>query len=174
MNIVPKSEEAIAGSLTVLRWQNRFAAVMLGAFSALFASMMFAVVVGVTLSQLPVIGILGAVAGLIVEQKCWMCSITRLRQSFIRLDGDHLEVQGFAAGGTTHVRFRIADILSIEIGRKRDSIAGALPVVRALDGLALAIREKSGASIAFEWAGVVFRREDLAQLVSTFTPHLQK
>ena len=100
--------------------------------------------------------------------------MSKLNQSFIRLNTDGLEVQGLAGGGMAHVRFRLQDILGVEIGYRQESLAGALPSVRAIRSNALVIREKSGAVISFELAGVLFRSEDLTRLLATLAPLIGK
>ena len=117
---------------------------------------------GLPRSFLPYGAVLGAAVGLVLVGRHWKRSVGRLSQSFLKEDGEYLEAKGVVNGGLTHVRFRLADIVTFEIGRKTPLVAGALPVVRAIDGAALVIRVRSGDGIVLQMAGVVFDTDQLA------------
>ncbi len=159
INVLAKTEEEIRRSFKVLRWQNRLASVMVGAFAASFASM----VAGLPVYLLFYVSVLGSVAGLILESRHWKRYLGRLARSSLKLNDECLEVQGVVNGGFAHCRFRLKDITAFEIGRKR-AVAGLHPLLRALDGAALIVGDKGGDVVALEMAGVIFHAEDLARM----------
>jgi hypothetical protein len=164
MVLVAKSEEAITRSLGMLRWYNRMAAAVVGAFAAFF----FGMLVTLSVMVLSYIAIAGAVGGLLWERWLWKRAVERLASSFLKLDGEFLEVRGVVHGTMGHFRFRIKDLAKFEVGQRKASPLGAMPAIRALESTALIVGEASGGTIALHLASVIF---DQGQLVR-FGEHL--
>lgn len=175
MQVLAQSEAAIDRALGILRWQNRVCGAVTGAFFVFFA-------VAVPLSiwgpsspaafqaSVPYILLAGAALGLVLVHRYWRRLLGRLASSFLKVDGDHLEVQGLMpggfGGGMGHVRFRLDEIVVFQLGRQGHILTGTIPAAQALDRAALVIGDKSGAVVVLEVAGVVFDREDLIRLSS--------
>lgn len=162
MIVTARSEEAISRSLVVLRWQSRFAGLVVCIFGTLMATM----VVGsfgtwFSLSSLPYVGGIGAMGGLILERWYWKRTMRRFTASFLKADGEYLEVRGVVNGGLAHVRIRISDLAGFQIGQKSSVFAAAAPVLRAIDSVTLVLSETNGDAIGLQFAGVIF---DLHQL----------
>jgi len=154
-----RSEEAISRSLTVLRWQNRFAGTAVGSFIAFFA----VVVAGMSPSVLPYAAVVGAASGLVLTNIYWKRSMGRLARSFLAIEAEHLEAQGIVNGQMVHVRFRLDDLAVLQFGRKSPWFAGSSPAIQALDRVVLVVRDKSGDGIALQLAGVIFDVEALSR-----------
>jgi hypothetical protein len=121
-------------------------------------------------ASVPCVLLVGAALGLLLTRWHWRRLSRRLARSFLKVEGDRLEVRGLTPGGIggqmRHVRFRLDEIAVFQLGRQGNALVGSMPAIRALDRAALVISDKTGAAIALEMAGVVFDREDLVRLSS--------
>ena len=166
MNLHPKSADQIDKALSGWRTSNYISGVMLGGFAGVLSGLLLLLPHFEPLIALVGPAALGGCVGLQITRRHWRKVIARYGDSFIRLDDSALEIRALVRGGIRQVRCRLSEIEEVAIGERR-RISAIHPLVSALDSQALVIKDKKGASVAFEMIASLYSSEDLKALFSS-------
>lgn len=95
------------------------------------------------------------------------------RSHYISTENGYLQIKGLSNSDILEAKFRISELKSITLGRRR--LMGTLnPMVRAIDAPALTIEEANGNSVTFEGVGWTYNNTELQKLIATVAQQIGK